>query len=105
MAFGNGDDNSGADQPHEPSLAEQEMWDDFIMMDSAFEMEKGLEEVEKDTRSEFECKVNDFGLWGGLETMSDEDIHHTEVTWDEAEQDDILTEILRNLGQSRTFGF
>jgi len=76
------------------------MWDDFIPTDSAFEMDEGPEEAKQDARSEFEWKLSNFGLWGGLETMPDEDIDRAEVSWDEAEQDDILTEILQNLGWS-----
>ena len=35
--------------------------------------------------------------------MSEEDIGHVEDAWDEAEQDDILTEILQNLGQAKIY--
>jgi hypothetical protein len=90
---------------HEPSHAELEMWDNFIPTNSAFEIEKGPEEVEKEARAEFERKANQFGLWAGLETMPDEDMDHIENAWDEAKHDDILTEILKNLGQCRNYGF
>jgi hypothetical protein len=90
-------------QPHGPSNAEQEMWDTFVPTDGAFEIERGPEEVLDDARKEFECKIKEFGLWGGLETMPEEDIGHLEDAWDEAEHDDILTEILQNLGQSESY--
>jgi hypothetical protein len=47
---------------------------------------------------EFEHKVKEFEAWGVLETLWEDDIEHLEGTWDEAEHDDIITEILQNLG-------
>jgi len=85
---------------HGPSEAEHEMWDEYIPGEGTFEMERGPKETLKDARLEFEEKVKDFGLWGGLETLPEEDISSLEDTWDEAEHDDILTEILQNIGQS-----
>ena len=41
--------------------------------------------------------------WGGLKTLPEEDIGHIEDAWDEAKQDDILTEILPYLGQAKTY--
>lgn len=94
-----------AAQSHEPSQAEQEMWDDFVLADGAFELEQGAEEREKDARTDFERKASEFGLWGGPETMLEEEIERVEDAWDEAEHDDILTEILQNLGQSTRYTF
>jgi hypothetical protein len=76
------------------------MWDEYVPGEGAFEMERGPEETLKDARLEFEQTVKEFGLWGGLETMPEEDISSLEDAWDEAEHDDILTEILQNIGQS-----
>jgi len=87
-----------------PSQAECEMWDNFMPTENAFEIERGPEEVLRDARMEFERKVKEFGAWGGLETLREDDIEHLEGAWDEAEHDDIITEILQNLGQSyRTY--
>lgn len=93
-------ENVGDCLPHGPSQAECEMWDEYVPGEGAFEMERGPEETLKDARLEFEQTVKEFGLWGGLETMPEEDISSLEDAWDEAEHDDILTEILQNIGQS-----
>lgn len=96
-------DNGGAPQSHGPSSAEQEMWDDFMLTNSAFKIEQGTEEIFKSARKEFECKIEGFGLWGHLKTMPEEDTGRVEHAWDKAEQDDILTEILQNLGQAKIY--
>jgi len=86
--------------PHGPSEGEHEMWDNFLPTEGAFEIDQGPEESLQNARVDFEHKVKEFGLWGGLKTMPEEDTGRLEDAWDEAEQDDILTEILQNLGQS-----
>ena len=54
-------DDCGAPQSHGPSSAEQEMWDDFMPTDSAFEIEQGTEEILENARKEFEHKIKGFG--------------------------------------------
>ncbi|KIJ97058.1 hypothetical protein K443DRAFT_10181 [Laccaria amethystina LaAM-08-1] len=76
----------------DPSQAECEMWDGFVPTEDAFEIEQGPEEVLTDAQMEFECKVKEFGAWG-----SKDDIEGLEGAWDEAEHDDIITEIRQNL--------
>ena len=49
---------------------------------------------------QFEHRIQEFGLWSGLETMPEEDMHHIDDAWNEAEHDDILPEILQKIGQS-----
>ena len=93
-------DGCEAVSARDPSQAECEMWDSFIPTDNAFEIERGPEEVRRDAQMEFERKVKEFGAWGGLETLPENDIECLEGAWDEAEHDDIITEILQNLGQS-----
>ena len=91
----------GAAPPHGPAEGECEMWDNFVPTEGAFGIDQGPEESLQNARVDFEHKVKEFGLWGGLEAMpEDDDIGRLEEAWDEAEQDDILTEILQNLGQS-----
>lgn len=92
--------NCGAAPPHGPAEGEREMWDNFVPTEGAFGIDQGPEESLQNARVDFERKVKEFGLWGGLETMPEEDIGQLEEALDEAEQDDILTEILQNLGQS-----
>jgi hypothetical protein len=92
--------NCGATLPHRPLEGEREMWDNFVATEDAFKIDQGPEESLQNARADFERKVKEFGLWGGLETTPEEDIGRLEDAWDEAEQDDILTEILQNLCQS-----
>jgi hypothetical protein len=98
ISLDNTDQCKGA-QSSGPSNVEHEMWNDFVPTDSAFEIERGPEEILQDARMEFEHKVKDFGYWGGLETLPEEDMSRIEDVWDEAEHDDILTQILQNIGQ------
>jgi len=95
----------GAVPPQDLSQTECEMWDNFVPMENTFEIEWGPEEMLRDARMEFERKVEEFGAWGGLETGWGDDLEQLEGAWDEAEHDDIITEILQNLGQSLTSRF
>ena len=81
------------------------MWDDFVPTNHAFEIEQGPEEMLNNAQQKFEHKIGTFGVWDGHETMadSDEDMVVVEDAWNEAENEDILTEILQNSGQSKTY--
>jgi len=98
-------DGHQATQSYGRSDAEQEMWDGFVPTNNAFEIEHRPEETSQDARQEFECKINQFEVWGGLETMSDldRDLENVKAAWDKTEHDDILNKILKNLGLSKTY--
>jgi hypothetical protein len=83
-----------------PSHTEAEMRDTFEGGADAFGMDTGMEESLGSARKEFEDKLKNFGLWGGLEAAATENMDHIKDAWDEVEQDDILNEILQKLGKS-----
>ena len=59
----------------ELSQAEKKMWNGFVLMDSAFEIESDIKDTVQDARAKFEQKVKKFGQWGGLKsTPSGENI-------------------------------
>ena len=99
-------DSCGAAESCGPLYAEQEMWDNWMpSTDHAFKIEQGPEETLRNARWDFEHKIKAFRVWGCHETMlnSDEDMDNIQDAWNEVENDDILTEILQNLGQSKTY--
>ena len=40
--------------------------------------------------------MDSFGLWGGIETLPDDDMENIEQLWQENEQDDLLSELLEH---------
>lgn len=93
-------------QPVGPSQAEVAMWDDFTsgQDDTLFQMDPGMEETLENARQTFEHKLKNFGLWTGDETMSvEDDIGCVEDALNEAENDGILAEILKDIGKFRVF--
>lgn len=72
----------------------QELWDQF---DGTFELDQGLKEAHEKARKDF----HEYGLWDGPEVMAaDIDINNL---WDEEERDDLLSEILEQMGLSSCF--
>jgi len=72
---------------------EQAMWDDF---DGNFQFEPSEADLYKEKRKEFNRRMEEYGLWGGLEALPDDDMINIEHLWQEDEQDDILSKLLEH---------
>jgi hypothetical protein len=77
---------------------EQVMWDGF---DGNFEFEPTKADVYEQKRKEFDRRMEEYGLWGGLEDLPDDDMINVEQLWQEDEQDDLLSELLEHAGMCR----
>jgi hypothetical protein len=76
------------------------MWEDWQMHDPEFELEEGEDERMARKRQEFESKVNRSGIWEGVEMMGEEGgMDGIEKLWEEEEQDDLLSDLLREIGE------
>ncbi|KAF8812823.1 hypothetical protein BYT27DRAFT_7251513 [Phlegmacium glaucopus] len=74
----------------------QELWDQF---DGTFELDQGFDEAHEKARKDF----HEHGLWDGPEAMAaDIDMNNVEQLWDEEDQDDLLSEILEQMGMNST---
>jgi hypothetical protein len=75
----------------------QELWDQF---NRTFELNQGLNEAHEEACTDF----HEHGLWDGLEAMAaDINMNNVEQLWDEEDQDDLLSEILEQMGLSCCF--
>ncbi len=86
-------------QQHEPLSRDmmQELWNQF---DGTFELDQGLNEAHEKARKDF----HEHGLWDGPEVIAaDIDMNNVEQLWDEEDQDDLLSEILEQMGLSHCF--
>jgi len=82
------------------SLEEYEMWDDWEMGGVGFELEDGEAEILLKKRQEFAHRMATCGLWGGMEAPNEEDgMRDIEELWEEEDDDDLLTELLREIGE------
>ena len=73
----------------------KELWDQF---DGTFELDHGAEEVHKSAREDFMAKAHEYGLQDGAEAIADEDMSNIEQLWDDEVQDDLLSELLEQIG-------
>lgn len=78
----------------------EEMWDEF---QGNFEMDATPEENHQDARAMFERKLDEHMQWMEIEQVPD-DIEMGGIAdeWDEEDNDDILTELLENIGMLHT---
>jgi hypothetical protein len=74
---------------------EQAMWENF---DGNFEVEPSEDDLYQQKCEEFNCRVESYGLWGGLDAIPDDDMEDIEQLWQENEQDDLLSELLEQTG-------
>jgi hypothetical protein len=77
-------------------VEEKEMWDNYLLSNEVFEagIDHTLAAVEE--RRRLEREATNFDIWGGADFLPEEDPNDGELLLDELEQDDILTELLRN---------
>jgi hypothetical protein len=80
---------------HKPSMEEQEMWDDHAFSNKVFDAGIDHTIAVTEERKRLEREATDFDLWCGADFLP-EDPDDSELLLDELEQDDILTELLRN---------
>lgn len=79
---------------------EQAMWDGF---DGTFELDSSESDLYEQKRKEFNHRMEEYGLWGGLEALPDNDMTNIEQLWQEDEQDDILSELLEHTSTSDVY--
>jgi len=79
-----------------PSVEEQEMWDNSAFSNEIFNA--GIEHTAAaaEERKRLEKEATNFDLWRGADFLPEEDPNDGELLLDELEQEDILTELLRN---------
>ncbi|KAJ3517709.1 hypothetical protein NLJ89_g342 [Agrocybe chaxingu] len=79
-----------------PSAEEQEMWDDGAFSNDIFSAGIDHTAAAVEERKRLEKEAADFDLWRGADFLPEEDPNDGELLLDELEQEDILTELLRN---------
>jgi hypothetical protein len=77
---------------------EQAMWNNF---DGNFKFEPSEADLYEQKRKEFDCHMEEYGIWGGLETLPDDNMINVEQLWQEDEQDDLLSELLEHTRMCR----
>ncbi|KIJ89756.1 hypothetical protein K443DRAFT_15814 [Laccaria amethystina LaAM-08-1] len=78
------------------SAAEQQMWNDYMDCEEVFDagVDPTLEANEE--RKHMEREATEFDLWQGADFVPEDDTKNCELLLDELEQEDILTELMRN---------
>ena len=75
---------------------EQEMWRRCAFGNEVFDAGIDHTVAAAEERKRLEREANDFDLWHGADFLPEEDPNDGELLLDELEQDDILSELLRN---------
>jgi len=79
-----------------PSAEEQDMWDNHEFSNEVFDARIDHTVTAVEERKRLEREATNFNLWCGADFLPEEDPNDGELLLDELEQDDILTELLRN---------
>ena len=82
--------------PNRPGVEEQEMWDSYALSDETFDAGIDHTVAAVEERKCLERDATNFDLWRGADFLPEEDPNDGELLLDELEQEDILTELLRN---------
>ena len=82
-----------------PSVEEQEMWDNNAFSNEIFNAGIDHTAAAAEERKRLEQEATNFDLWHGADFLPEEDPNDGELLLDELEQEDILTELLRNTRQ------
>ena len=78
-----------------PSVEEKEMWDNYSLSNEIFDAGINHTVATVEERRRLEREATNFDIWRGADLLP-EDPNDGELLLDELEQDDILTELLRN---------
>jgi hypothetical protein len=78
------------------SVEEQEMWDNHDISNEIFDTGTDPTLAAVEERKRLEREATNLDLWHGADFLPEEDPNDGELLLDELEQDDILTELLRN---------
>ena len=79
-----------------PSVEEQEMWDNSAFSNEIFNAGIDHTTAAAEERKRLEQEATNFDLWCGADFLPEDDPNDGELLLDELEQEDILTELLRN---------
>ena len=79
-----------------PSVEEKEMWDNYSQSNEIFDAGIDHTVATVEERRCLEREATNFDIWRGADLLP-EDPNNGELLLDELEQDDILTELLRNV--------
>ena len=79
-----------------PSQEEQEMWDNHALFTETFNAGIDRTKAAAEERKRLEKEATNFDMWRGAEFLPENDPNDTELLLDELEQEDILTELLKN---------
>ena len=83
-------------RPLRNSEEENEMWDNFLCGNESFDAGVDSNAAAAEERERLEKEANDFDIWHVEDFLPEKDTTSGELLLDELEQDDILTELLRN---------
>jgi len=87
-------------KPRDISAAEQEMWDDYILNDTSFDIAEDPDEVaEAASRCRFEREVDEFGTWNPAADGEEFGLGGSEsIDWPgfNPEEDELLAELMQN---------
>ena len=83
---------------HAPQRSEEEegMWDRYVLGNEVFDAGIDHTLAAAEERKLLEREATNFDLWHGADFLPEEDPNDGELLLDELEQDDILSELLRN---------
>ncbi len=76
------------------------MWDNFQFLEEVFDIGTDHNAIAIEERKRLIKQANDFDIWQAADFLPDEDPNGPELILDELEQDDILTELMRNASKS-----
>jgi len=80
----------------QPTEEEQGMWHRYEFGNEGFDAGIDHTAAAAEEIKRLEREANDFDLWHGADFLPEEDPNDGELLLDELEQDDILSELLRN---------
>ena len=78
------------------SEEEKEMWENFPSTNESFDARLDSSAAAAEERKRLEKQANDFDIWHVEDFLPEENTTTSELLLEELEQDDILTELLRN---------